>query len=120
MSPDEIDKLTLGELRAIAERAHETLSLLAKVQGLLNGAAQPGVAVNNGGQAYSPAQTPASTKPPNQLSQEQQKEMEAWKNSPARLKLLEQMKPTPNDLPPEMSAAERKEQAKVFGKDFGQ
>lgn len=39
MSPDDIDKLTIAEVRAIAERAHEALSRLRDVQQFLGGAA---------------------------------------------------------------------------------
>lgn len=39
MTPDEIDRLTIAEVRAIAERAHEALSRLREVQSLLGGAA---------------------------------------------------------------------------------
>lgn len=41
MSPDEIDKLTIAEVRAIAERAHEALARLRDVQSLLGGAVAP-------------------------------------------------------------------------------
>lgn len=38
MTSEEIDKLTIAEVRAIADRAHEALSHLREVQGLLVGA----------------------------------------------------------------------------------
>lgn len=119
MDLTDIDRLTLGELRAIAERADETLVMLQRVRGLLSGAAQPGVAVN-AGQPLQQPQTQALTKPPSVLTPEQQADLSAWKNSPARMKLVEQAKGTPDDLPPSISAAEKKEEAKIFGKEWGQ
>ena len=39
MTADEIDRLTIAEVRAIADRAHEALARLREVQSLLGGAA---------------------------------------------------------------------------------
>lgn len=39
MTPDEIDQLTIAQVRAIAERAHEALARLRDMQMLLSGSA---------------------------------------------------------------------------------
>ena len=39
MTPDDIDKLTIAEVRAIAERAHDALTKFREVQSLMGGAA---------------------------------------------------------------------------------
>lgn len=59
MTPEQIDKLTLGEVRAIVERATDTLSKLREVQSLLAGSA-PVDAVRPGAQSVA---RPAASRP---------------------------------------------------------
>jgi len=56
MTPEEIDKLTIAEVRAIAERAHVALKQLRDVQSLLGGAAAS--------QSATASQSPSAAAPP--------------------------------------------------------
>lgn len=62
MSPEDIDKLSIAEVRAIAERASEALSKLQAVQALLGGAAGVATATPSPSHAAAPPLMPPDMK----------------------------------------------------------
>lgn len=83
MTPEDMARLTLADLEAIAARFSAAVATIREAQALLGGASLPA-------QPQRPASAPA---PQAQvMSPEQQNELDSWRHSAARAKLLEQFK----------------------------
>ncbi len=100
MTPDEMSKLTLGELEWIAQRFSAAIATIKEAQALL-GAPMHGHHAPVGVLAQlSPVELPprpvnAPAAQPTRISPEAQAELDAWRNSAARAKLMDQFKQTP-------------------------
>jgi hypothetical protein len=87
MTPEDVARLTLADLEAIAARFSAAVATIREAQALLGGAAP----LPTQSARPSNAPTPAAQI----VTPEQQAELSAWRNSPARAKLLEQFKEEP-------------------------
>lgn len=91
LTPDEIGKLTLEDVEAIAQRFSRAVATIREAQALLGGQQTPAiVAPVLAGPVF--AGNPAPHAPPSRVTPEQQKALDDWRHSPARQKLLEQFK----------------------------
>lgn len=87
LSPEDVGRMTLSEIEALAARFSNAVTLIKDAQALLgspvNGATGPQLPVQS--------QTPVNRIPP--PTPEQQQALDEWRHSSARAKLLEQIKP---------------------------
>lgn len=119
MTPEEIDALTVGELRAIASRASETLEAFRRVQSLLGGSASaPG-----GGESTIPPATSEAEPPPEDAAAAHRRRQFQSVDAPSpngirfsaseiaeRNRLMGRMRgPVDPDLPEEIAKMERGE-----------
>lgn len=81
LTTEQTASLTLADLEAIAARFAAAVAAIREAQALLGGTAPPVV-----------APTPARIAPQAVLTPEQQRELDNWRNGPARAKLLEQIR----------------------------
>jgi hypothetical protein len=78
--------MTLADIEALAARLGEAVRVIREAQALLGASVAPGAPVP------AVAQAPARPVAAQLVSPEQQAELDAWRRSPARAKLLEQFK----------------------------
>lgn len=102
VTPEQIGNLTLADLDAIAARLSGAVQAIREAQQLLGGGATS---------APIPSPVRAESAPPPDRPQvanpEQQKALDDWRNSPARKKLLEQVRGTnEGELPAAIAAVE--------------
>lgn len=93
LTPDDMSRLTLADVEAIAARFSAAVQTIRESQALLGGA--PAVETTR------PAIIRAQPISAQVASPEAQKDLDAWRNSPARAKLMEQFKP---DAQPELES----------------
>ena len=113
MTDEEIDRLTIGEVRAIAERAGAALEQLRAVQGLMGGGLVPRAEIHAAEPSWGhepPAdEDPAAAHRRRQFQPVDQGQPRALRLSPSetaeRERLLAKMRPDPN-LPEDMQRAE--------------
>lgn len=100
MTSVEMGQVTLSEFESMAARFSAALKVLHEAQALIGGPPQvvhtvPYIQTSAVGQMIEtrPANAPAVQ--PTRISAEAQAELDAWRNSAARSKLMEQFKQTP-------------------------
>jgi len=94
LSNEDMARLTLADLEAVAARFAGAVATIREAQALLGGGVAAPV-------AHVPAPVaPARPVAAQVISPEQQAELDSWRRSPARAKLLEQFKDEPVGVEP--------------------